>query len=361
MKDRLCVGVVGSGIISEIYIRNMTTRFPNLWVKAVASKHLDHAKKRAAEFGLSAATVEELFADPEIDLIVNLTPVGAHYEIVKAALLAGKHVYSEKTLTDSPETAAELLKLAGEKGLYLGAAPDTFLGAGIQAARGVIDSGRIGKVTGFAVTANRNWEALMNWFPFLQEKGAGMCYDFAVYHLTAVLSMLGPVSEVAAFAVQPGPYRHLIPDAPDYGKPYICPNETQVSAILKLQSGVTGTLMMDGDCITKESPVLRIYGTNGILEFGDPNKFGEPVRVMLEEKDWRTEAFADVPLTSEYADNSRGLGVSEMAAAILSGTKSRVDAHLACHVLDVLSAMLQSSAENRFVKVCSTFDLPLPM
>lgn len=362
MKDKLCVGVIGSGIISEIYLKNMTTRFPQIWVKAVASKHKEHAQARADQFGLVCYTVDELLADKEIDMVVNLTPVGAHYEIVKAALEAGKHVYTEKTLTDDLPKAAEVVALAKEKGLYLGSAPDTYLGAGIQTARSVLDAGTIGQVTGFAVTVNRDWELLMNWLGFLREKGPGMCYDFAVYYVTALVSLLGPVAEVAAFTTTPTGYKFYIPDSPNFGQDMPCPNETRVSASLRFCSGVTGTMMMDGDSVMQEEAFLRIYGTKGILEFGDPNNFGSPVRVMTPSKDPRQHAeFVNVPFVNSYSDNSRGLGPADMAEAILAGKSSRADAQMAYHVMEVLAAILESSEQRKFVEIESDFTMPEPL
>ncbi len=359
MKETICVGVVGSGMISEIYLQNMTTRFHMLRVKAVASKHKEHAQSRAEQFGIECYTVEELLADPEIELVVNLTPVGSHYEIVKAALEAGKHVYTEKTLTDDLAQAEELIALAKEKGLYLGSAPDTFLGSGIQTAKSVLDAGTIGDVSGFMITANRNWEILLNVIPFLREKGPGMCYDYAVYHMTALVSLLGPVSQVAAFTTYPEHYHYVIPNHPQFGQALPCPNETSVSAALTLRSGVTGTMMMDGDSVMRELVLMRIYGTKGIMELGDPNTFGAPVRVMVPPADPRQPAeFEEIQPVNPYRENSRGLGVADMADAILSGKRSRVSAELAFHVMEVLTGILESGKEQRFVSIRSTCEIP---
>ena len=132
---KMKIGVVGAGAISDIYLKNMTGMFDNLEVVSICANHLEHAAAKAETYGIRAVTFEEMLADPEIDIIVNLTPVGAHYGIIKAALLAGKHVYTEKTLTDDPKTAEELCALADEMGLYLCSAPDTFLGAALSTAR----------------------------------------------------------------------------------------------------------------------------------------------------------------------------------------------------------------------------------
>ncbi|MBR4394100.1 MAG: Gfo/Idh/MocA family oxidoreductase [Oscillospiraceae bacterium] len=355
MKEKLCVGVVGAGMISEIYLKNMTTIFPNLFVKTVAARNIEHAKARAEQFGLGYSSVEELLADPEIELVVNLTPVGAHYGVVKAALNAGKHVFTEKTLTDDLDKAAELVALAREKNLYLGGAPDTFLGAAIQTAKSVLDAGTIGEVTGFMITANRNWSILINALPFLQAKGPGMCYDYAVYHLTALVSLLGKVSSVFAYTTFPQPYKYMIPGKPHFGEDLPCPNETRVSAALRMESGVTGTVMMDGDSILQEQALFRIYGTRGVLEFGDPNQFGSKVRLVTPQRDPRLPAEDRIlEPVNPYADNSRGLGVSKMAAAILENGESPVDAKLAYHVMEVLTRILESGETGKEAAVESS-------
>lgn len=358
---KICVGVVGSGAISEIYLKNLTARFPQLYVKAVASANLSHAQKRAEQFGVSACTVDELMADKEIDLIVNLTPVGVHYTIIKNALEAGKHVYTEKTLTDDIEKAAELVALAKEKGLYLGSAPDTFLGSGIQTAKAAIDEGAIGEVTGFAVSANRNWFMLANWFPFLQQKGPGMCYDYLVYHMTALVNLLGPVDSLAASTTFPQPYKYSDVNSSKYGEELLIPNETRVSALLNMRSGVSGTVMMDGDSILDEKVFFRIYGTEGILELGDPNQFGNPVYIVkMSANPGEGSVRQELSPVNSYSDNSRGVGVADMAESIMTGKMTRVDAELAYHVMEVLTGILKSGEEKSFVEIHSTCTKALP-
>ena len=171
-KHSLGVGVIGAGAISGVYLENMTGRFPQLDVICVAAGHLENARRRAAQFGLEACSVEQMLADGRVELVVILTPVGTHYELIKRALLAGKHVYTEKTVTDEPDKARELLALAEERGLYLGTAPDTFLGAAWQTARAALDSGAIGTVRSFAISANRDLRGLLSMFSFLRQPGA---------------------------------------------------------------------------------------------------------------------------------------------------------------------------------------------
>ena len=190
------IGVIGSGSISEQYLNNMIHFYKNIRVKACASLHFEHAKKRAEQFGIAAMTVEDLLADPEIDIVVVLVPAPAHADVVEAALNAGKHVYTEKTMTVELPDAGRLIDLAGSKNLYLGSAPDTFLGAAYQTAKKAIDDGRIGDVLSFSMNINRNIDFMAGLFPFLRLPGGGFVYDYGVYYLTALVALLGPVDDV---------------------------------------------------------------------------------------------------------------------------------------------------------------------
>lgn len=357
------VGIIGAGAISDIYIKNMIEEFDQLRVIAIAANHIDNAKKKAEEFGIEACTVEELLADPRIDMMVNLTPVGAHYELIRAALLAGKHVYTEKTLTEDVKTARELLDLAEERHLYLGVAPDTFLGAAWQTARAAIEDGMLGKIHSFAISANRNNDVLLSLFSFLRQPGAGILFDYGVYYLTALVSLLGPVARVGGIVGSPYPtHKNILPASPDYGKIMDTPNESQVSAVIRLKNGICGTLHMDADCNTKDEAYFAIYGTEGILYLTDPNQFGGAVRFLPNSPDYLNGA---EPVTlrsvSKYEDNSRGIGPAEMADAILEGRSNRTSKEMAYHVLEVLSGILSGGEEGSFVDITSTCDIPAPM
>ncbi len=357
------VGVIGSGAISDIYLKNMMEKFERLEVVAVASKHLEHAEKKAEAYGIRACTVEELLADADIDIVVNLTPVGAHYELIKSALLAGKHVYTEKTITDDMEKAGELLALSEEKGLYLGSAPDTFLGAALQTARAVIDQGTLGEIHSFVISANRSNDLLLSVFSFLREPGAGILHDYAVYYVTALVSLLGPVARVGGVTSAPYPqHRNIMPMSPEFGQMMDTPNESQVSAIVQLENGITGTLHMDADSNCRDEAFFAIYGTKGILYLTDPNQFGGTVRFLPNAMDPRTPVKAsELWNFSQYSENSRGIGPAEMADAIVEGRPCRASKELAVHVLEVLTGILSGGENGGFVDISSTCEQPQPM
>ena len=362
--QRICVGVVGAGIISDIYLKNMTGRFADvLDVKCVCSARMDSARRRAAQYGIEAVTLEEMLADPSVQMIVNLTPTPAHEDIIRRALTAGKHVYTEKTLTGDHESAEDLLHLAREKGLRLGSAPDTFLGAALQTARKAVDDGLLGVVNSFAIAANRDNRLLTPFYRFLNLPKGGAGYDYAVYYLTALVSLLGPVSQAAAVVRAPYPtHIDLNPAFDTFGKPIPTPNESQLMAVLRLESGAAGTVHFNHDSAMDDQAFFALYGTEGILTLPDPNGFGGPVRFLPAGKSFEDHPVPyalDCPF--DYADNSRGLGPADMARAILEGRPHRASAEMACHVLETVDAIMQSSQSQAFKAIHSTCTRPEPL
>ena len=363
MNKPVCVGVAGVGIISDIYLKNMTRKFENLRVKSVSARHIETAQAKASRYGLTACSLDAMMEDPEIQMIVNLTPVGSHEEVIRKALEAGKHVYTEKTMTDRFVSARELCEIAERKGLFLGCAPDTFLGSSLQSARRAIDQGILGDITGFSATVNRNNDVLLSMFPIGRFPGAGICMDFGVYYVTALVSLLGPVSETAAFVRAPYPkHKNMIPDSPEYGQWFDSPNESEVSAIFRMKSGITGTIHLNADSNLSEQANFVILGTKGMLYLTDPNAFGGTVRFLPNVMDFNApDEFESLPPGNLYSENERGLGASEMADGIINGnTRFRTSKELGLHVLEVLQGMLKSGEDKSIHTMTTTCSIPLP-
>lgn len=354
------VGIVGAGAISDIYLTNMTTRFPILKVKSICAGHIENARKKAGKYGITACTLEEMLSDPEIELIVNLTPTHAHYNVIRSALHAGKHVYTEKTMTESPDTAADLTVLAREKGLYLASAPDTFLGSAWQTARKAIDEKLIGEVTSFAMVANRDATFMDSINAFRNQPGGGACYNYIVYYISCLVSLLGPVRKVCSLCQVPLPRRiNINPGSPLYGKIMDTPNESQVYSLLCLKSGVCGTFHLNEETVLMDQAYFAIFGTKGILYLTDPNGFGGTVRYLPNSYDFQNLPQPQVlPCLFDYSDNSRGVGPADVAMAIRTGSTIRPNAQLAAHVMEVLTAMMKN---EEFTDILSDCERPEPM
>ena len=358
----LVAGVIGAGAISDAYLANLTGQFKDIiFVKSIAATSIASASRKAEKYNLLPCLADDLLNDPEIEMVIILTPVGTHHALIKQALLAGKHVYTEKTIAVESSEAKELLLLAKEKGLYLGSAPDTFLGSSLQTAAHAIDEGLIGQIHSFSIAITRNNDVLTSMFPFLRLKGAGILRDYVVYYLTSLCALLGPAETTACFLSTPYPKRTcILPNARDFGQEIETPNEAIATAIIKLKNGITGTLSDNSETNLVDRADFAIYGTKGTLLIGCANNFGDPVRFIkaMPEDYAKPQEPEILPSKNTYRENCRGLGAAEMALAIRKQKPLRASGNLALHVLEILEAMERSSANNTFEKIESTFEIP---
>lgn len=351
------VGVIGCGNISGVYLKNMTQVFDILEVAACADLVRARAEARAREYeGVEPRTVEDLLADPDIEIVVNLTPPGAHAEVALAALRAGKSVYNEKPLAITRREGRELLETAQAQGVLLGCAPDTFLGGGLQTCRKLIDDGWIGEPV--AATAFMMSHGHESWHPdpeFFYKPGGGPMFDMGPYYLTALVSLLGPVRRVTGSARITFPQR-LITSEPKAGTVIDVEVPTHVAGVMDFAQGAVGTIITSFDVWGARLPRIEIYGTEGSLACPDPNTFGGPVLVKRRRGEW-----AEVPLTHGYTENRRGLGVADMAYARRTGRPQRASGELAYHVLDVMCAFQEASESDRHVLLESACERPAPL
>jgi len=350
------IGIVGCGNISGIYFRNAAV-LEAIEVKACADLVAERSRAKSEEFGCQAMTVEELLGDPEIEIVLNLTTPGAHASIAMAALESGKSVYNEKPLAITREEGRQILDLAARKGLLVGCAPDTFMGAGIQTCRKLIDDGAIGEPV--AATAFMMCHGHEGWHPdpeFYYKVGGGPMFDMGPYYLTALINLIGPVKRVTGSARITFPER-VIGSEPKRGTVIKVDVPTHVAGIMDFENGAIGTIITSFDVWAANLPRIEIYGTEGSLSVPDPNSFGGPVRIRrAQDKEWD-----EVQLTHVYAENARGIGVADMAYALRSGRLHRASGELAYHVLDIMHAFHDASTQGRHVQLESTCRKPAAM
>ena len=353
------VGIVGCGVISSAYLQRLST-FPTMRVVHVADLVPERAAAKAEEFGVPKhGTPDDLLADPDVDVVVNLTIPAAHAELALAAIAAGKSVYGEKPLALTVADGAGLLDAAARAGVRVGSAPDTFLGAGLQTCRRLVDDGAIGEPVG--ATAFMLGAGPEAWHPdpdFFYKVGAGPMLDVGVYYVTALVSLLGPVGRVSGSARITRAQREIGSEA-KRGQLIDVEVPTHYSTTLDFASGPVGTLVASFDVQATALPRIELYGTEGTLAVPDPNTFGGPVRLRRAgEKEW-----ADVPLDPGFDSQSRGIGVADMVLAARAGddTPHRASGELALHVLDVMESANVASAESRYVAPSTTCDRPAPL
>ncbi len=327
-------------------------------IVACADLDSSRAKAKAEQYAIAHAyTVEELLADPEIEIVVNLTIPRAHADVALQVIRANKSIYSEKPLALTREQGQEVLTEAKARGLLVGSAPDTFLGAGIQTCRKLIDDGAIGEP--IAATGNMLSHGPEGWHPdpdFYYQPGGGPLFDMAPYYLTAFISLIGPVHRVAASARITFPER-TITSQPHYGDIIHVHTPTHIAGIIDFSNGAIGTHTPSFDVWSSGLPNIEIYGTEGTLRVPDPNIFGGQVLIRhAHEKEWQ-----DVPLTHSYSEQIRGIGVADMALALRSGRPHRASGAMAYHVVDVMQAFLQSSDAGKHIEIASTCTRPAPL
>ena len=374
MTRPLGVGVIGAGVISHAYLGSIC-RSADLRLVAISSRGMASAEAQARRYGGAAKPTEAILADPEVDIVVNLAPPAEHHPIGRAALLAGKHLYSEKPLATSLADARDVIALADSRGLTLGAAPDTFLGPAHQAARRLLDEGVIGPVVGGAAVMASN--GMEHWHPnpaFFYAPGGGPLLDIGPYMITQLVNLLGPVRAVTAFGTAPRRTRTVL--SPERaGETFQVNVPTTVNGALLFENGANIALTVSWDVVSHQRQAIELYGPAGTLSTVTPNNFDGEVRIGRGGGDWTiahagggpagprdareiVDALATLqkglhPATGEpigpdsppLFGDLRGLGLVDLARAVREGRAPRAGAPLALHVLDVLLA-LEAGAEH---------------
>lgn len=362
------IGIIGCGMISGAYLK-AASRFQAIEVIAGSDILPGQAEKKRDEFkefgytpenfktytALPDGTNPDILANPEIEVVINLTPPKQHSFVDMQILSAGKHAYSEKPFGVNLDDARKVVELAEAKNLRCGCAPDTFLGGGQQTARKMIDDGWIGKpLAGTALVMGRGPEKWPQ-APFFFDYGAGPMLDLGPYYITTLVNMLGPAKWVTAFTKKFADMR--------VGGPETVPHEypvnvtTHLTGVIEFQCGALITMISSFDVWKHGHCPIEIYGTEGSLQVPDPNTFGGPVRLFRAGyDDWK-----DVPLAFGYTDNSRSIGAVDMVYALKSGRPHRANNKLAYHVLEIMCSFDKSSATGRPVEIESTCERPAPL
>lgn len=364
MATKLGVGVVGCGNISAAYFR-LAPLFKGIEMRACADISMDAANARAREFGLRAETVEGLLASPDIDIVVNLTIPAAHYDVSKAALVAGKHVYSEKPFVLSVKDGLKLKKRAAKKGLRIGSAPDTFLGGAHQLARHLIDSGKVGQITsGTCHVMNHGME---DWHPnpdFFFVAGGGPVLDLGPYYISNLVQLIGPVKRVAALAATPQKER-TISNGPRTGQKVPVTTPTTLLALLEFENGAAITFNASWDVWEHGHKPMELYGELGTLHVPDPNFFGGDVRYTKGKADVKTPPKWPHPFAVPNQEHRQGMmanyrtaGLADMALGILNDRPHRCSLDFALHVIDVMTGILKSGETGKFVDMRTTCARP---
>jgi predicted dehydrogenase len=353
------IGLVGCGFISEIYLKNLTQVLTDTEVVACSDLIIARARNRAQQFGIPRVcnTNEELYAMPEVDIVLNLTTPDAHTLICRQALEAGKHAYTEKPFSLTLGEGQELVRLAAAKNLLIACAPDTILGSGIQTARQVLDQGWIGRP--FAAMCHMLRAGPESWHPdpaFLYRVGAGPIYDSAPYFVGALHYLLGSVERVYCGGRVTYAER-TITSEPLFGTRIPVEVPTFIAAQLEFANQALATLVVSVDVPhsrqqdrRQHDHAIEIFGTEGTLSVPSPCFYEGAIYYRRNDMaEW-----AELPGLFPYTRDSRGVGVADFAAAVLNGREPRLNGEMALHTLDILTGFDRSQQQRVVVPMTST-------
>ena len=362
------VGLIGCGHIAETYFR-AHKYFNNFKIIKCADINNHASKKCAKTYGIKALSVNDLLKDNEVEIILNLTIPKAHYIVAKKSLLNNKHVYSEKPMAINTKDGLELLKLARRKKLYIGNAPDTFLGGGNQKAKELVEKKIIGKINlGNAIFAFPGVQSYHpNPEPWFAKKEGGPVIDMGPYYLTALVNLLGPANEVSG-SLMKGVKKRTIGIGPRKGKKFKVECPTTYLSTIVFESGAIIRLTLSFDVIAHNRNHIELYGNKGSLIVPDPNMFGGSAFTCKKIGDkWKEYKTNKMPLgkinirtqsaranESPTNANYRGIGLAEMAYCIENKKLNRCNGELSYHVLDIIQSTMKASKTNKKQKIKST-------
>jgi predicted dehydrogenase len=364
VTGELGVGIIGCGNISTTYF-TLSPLFKGIKVIACADINPAAAEARASEYGVKAQTIEELLANPEIDIVVNLTIPDAHFPVSKMILEAGKHVYSEKPLVLSLEQGEQLRGIATANNLRSAARPDTFLGGAHQLARDYIDQGKIGRVT--SGTCHVLSPGMEMWHPnpdFFFLPGGGPILDLGPYYIANLINLIGPVKRVGGTDLdgQPDPHHH---QRSAQGRGYPGEDADQHPCAARIPERCNDHLSASWDVWSHRHANMELYGTEGSLFVPDPNFFGGTVSASGRDKEIQPLETWDHPFSVPNQEHKQGMmanyrtaGLADMALAILDGRDARCSLERALHGVDVMVSILKSGEEGRFIELTTTCTQP---
>ena len=366
------VGLIGCGHIAETYFR-AHKYFNNFRIIKCADINHLAAKKCATTYKIKALSVKNLLKDKEIEIILNLTVPKAHFEVSKKALLNNKHVYTEKPMAINLKDGKELLKISKRKKLYIGNAPDTFLGGGNQKSKEILEKNFIGKINLgniiFAYPGVQSYHP--NPEPWFAKKEGGPVIDMGPYYLTALVNLLGPAKQVWGSFMW-NKKKRIIGIGPRKGKSIkvLCP--TTYLGTIFFNSGAIIRFTLSFDVIAHHRNHIELYGSKGSILVPDPNMFGGSVytckklggtwkehktnkmflgKINIRQKSLRAN---EAPINANY----RGVGLAEMAYCIENKKKHRCNGELSFHVLDIIQSIMKAARKRKRISIKSTCKIP---
>lgn len=363
---KIKIGIIGYGVISHTYIKDIKRLYRNIIVEAVAGPSLEKAEKCADMYDIPRTlTIEEMLLDPEIEMVVNLTPPAAHTEINRRVLEAGKHLFCEKPFALTVEDAGMIADLAEKKGLKIGCAPDSFMGSSLKTCKKLLKDKWIGQP--LYVCMNMMNCGVETWHPAPENfylEGGGPVLDMGAYYFTALVTMFGAVDSVYAAAGM-GFSERVIYTPERFGDSFPVKVPTHYAVIVTMKNGMIVNANFSFDIWKTEMPMFEIYGTEGTLMVPDPNMHGGTPRVYRKEQklaenfggtdNGNGEAFRIPELSQNIGSYVRCLGVADLADAVINDRRPVVNSDLGVHVTEILTGIIKSAETKTVYKLVTDY------
>ena len=347
IADPVRIGIVGCGNVMDGAYMPVIERLKHEGkARVTGASHSSQARCRALlkkwQIPKYYESYQELCRAPDVDLVVVLTPMKQHGEIAMAALRAGKHVLVEKPLAASLSEAKRVIAAARQARRHLVVAPFVALSPTFGIIRQRLNAGNIGKVC--LARARYGW-AGPDWSQWFYRAGGGPIFDLAVYCLTSLTGLLGPVKRVTAMMGTAQPKRRI------KGRTIRVEVEDGAQILLDFGEAVFASVTSGFTMQKYRSPALELYGTEGTIQLmGD---------------DWAPEGYElwqnSLGSWQTYADTDPHWqwthGLVHLVECIRTGARPAVAPAHALHVLEVMLAARQSARTGRVRRVHSRFVL----
>ncbi len=274
------IAIIGCGFVFDIYMRTIRAH-PELNIVGVFDRSPQRAERVSTYYRLPAYdSYAEVLADPQVQIVVNLTNIDSHYVVSKQALQAGKHVYTEKPLTKSLNQSKELFAIAAEQKVRLSAAPSNIYSDTVRTILSAVEGNAIGKPLLVYAELDDSPIHLMGLdgvvsrtgapWPLHEEITEGCTFEHLGYHLVWICALLGPAVSVAAFSTE------LLEDKA-HGLPAKVGTPDYSVANLRFESGAAARITCS--VVAPRDHRMRVIGREGQISVDGYRRYRSPVRV----------------------------------------------------------------------------------
>lgn len=348
------VAVIGCGSVSGMYLPHLS-KSEYVELVSVCDIIPERAQKAAKKYNIANhfPHIDQLLAGPAFDLMVNLTNMQEHGRLNRQALLARKHVWSEKPMANTYAEGKELFELSKKQGVRIWGAPAVVNSPQFAFMAQAIQQGKIGKVS----AAHAHYGHLgPTWSAFFYEQGGGSLPDLGVYNIATLTGLLGPAKTVMAMTSIVTPERTV----DDKGKVKVVA-EDNAMVLMEHANGVLSHVQCGFNYFDpyghegegQDKPTISIWGTHGNLQLigYDWAPFGVDVATHDNEKTRR-----EATDTGTYVWEQ---GASVISESLVLGTEPLIAAEHALHVLEIMEAARASQAGGKRITLKSTFKYPV--